>query len=96
MPSGGDDYSEQDFMSKSFLESIVRMGDSVRTTFGTILKTTGKIDFVEFCNSQNSYKMLPNPKDIVIFVHLDILSTNRQKLRECYGGETLLKMIFTS
>jgi hypothetical protein len=60
-------------MSKTFFKSIVRMGDSVRTTFGTILNITGKIDFVEFCNSQNSYKMLPNPKDIVIFVHFDIL-----------------------
>ncbi len=83
MSSGGGEYSEQDFISKSFLKSIVRMEDSVRTTFGTILNITGKIDFVEFCNSQNSYKMLPNPKDIVIFVHLDILSTNRQNLRVC-------------
>ncbi len=81
MSSGGGEYSEQDFMSKTFFKSIVRMGDSVRTTFGTILKITGKIDFVEFCNSQNSYKMLANPKDIVIFGHLSIVSTNRQNLR---------------
>ena len=73
MLSGRDEYSEQIFTNKIFPKDFVRAGDCARITFVVDVKIAGKIDF---CKPHNFYKILSNPKDIVIFRHLGIASTN--------------------
>jgi hypothetical protein len=76
MLSGGDEYGEQVFKNEIFPKGFARIGDCARITFGADIKIAGKIDFCTFCKSRNFYKILSNPKDIVIFRPLGIASTN--------------------
>jgi hypothetical protein len=70
------EYSEQVFLRKTFSKKYPENERLCKNYFWDYLKIIGKIDFFEFCDSQNSCKMLSNPKDIVISSHLGIVSTN--------------------
>jgi hypothetical protein len=76
MSSRRDEYGEQIFTNQIFLKDFARAGECARITFVADVKIAGKIDFCTFCKPHNFYKILSNPKDIVIFRPLGIASTN--------------------